>query len=436
MEVLVADDDDGDISNGTPHFNEINQAFNNHGIGSILFLTLSFSHTPLDDTQDTLNVYPVIFDISGISAPDSVTVHYSTDNLQTVIALPTTEITTGTYQADIPPQSAGSIVDYFITVLDPLSNMTLRFPANGTYSFLVGYNQVLLDELENESGWTVGAPDDNATTGVWDRDDPEPTFVGNVMVQSGNDHTPTGIQCFVTDHRAGQTAGSFDVDNGKTTLFSPLYDMTSLDSPVFRYYKWYTNEKGASPGQDFWVVDISNDGGQSWVNVENTNVPTNGWEKVQFRVSDYVTPTDQIQLRFIASDYNPGSLVEALIDDIAILAAGSVTGITEENNPSLPQNFELSQNFPNPFNPTTTIRFAVPRTSRVTVAIYNLLGQRVRTLFSGQKPPGWHSITWDGTNDAGLGVASGIYIYRMTAVSTENSGKEEFSRIRKMILLK
>ncbi len=436
VEVLVADDDDGDISNGTPHFTEINQAFNNHGIGSTLFLLLSFTHTQVNDTQDTLNAYPVIFSLDGIAPPESLFVHYSIDNFQSLVDLSATEVTPGTYQADIPAQSAGTIVKYFITAVDPLSNTTLQFPPGSVYSFLVGFNQVLLDDLENDTGWSVGAPDDNATTGIWDRDDPEPTFVGNTLVQSGNDHTLSGTMCFVTDHRAGQTAGSFDVDNGKTTLFSPIYDMSSLSEPVYKYFKWYTNEKGASPGQDFWVVDISNDGGQTWVNVENTNVPTNGWEKVQFLVSDYVTPTSQVQLRFIASDFNPGSLVEALIDDIEILAAGGLTGISEQTNSTLPEQFELAQNFPNPFNPSTTIRYALPTTSRVIITVYNLLGQEVVRLVSGEQLPGWHSVVWDGRNSQGLPVASGIYIYRMAAESSETGAGQLFTRTRKLVLLK
>ncbi|RMG29687.1 MAG: T9SS C-terminal target domain-containing protein, partial [Methanobacteriota archaeon] len=253
-------------------------------------------------------------------------------------------------------------------------------------------------------------------------------------VQSGNDHSPSGTRCFVTDHRAGQSAGSYDVDNGKTTLFSPIYDLSSLENPVIRYWKWYTNEKGANPGQDFWVVDISPDGGQTWVNVENTNEATNGWEKVQFQVSDYITPTSQVQLRFIASDFNPGSLVEALIDDIAILAVGGVTGLSEQENLQLPKEFILDQNYPNPFNPATTIRFGIPFASRVTIEVYNLLGQRINTLYEGNVSPGWHEVVWDGKNQSGIPVSSGIYMYRMQAFNSMNGSK--IVKIRKLVLIK
>jgi hypothetical protein len=85
------------------------------------------------------------------------------------------------------------------------------------------------------------------------------------------------------------------------------------------------------------------------------------------------------------------------------------------NAPSLPLNYILFQNYPNPFNPATTVRFQVPEVSDVTVKIYNMLGQEIRTLFSSQVQRGNYSVQWDGMNDAGVKMSSGTYIYRMTA---------------------
>ncbi len=95
----------------------------------------------------------------------------------------------------------------------------------------------------------------------------------------------------------------------------------------------------------------------------------------------------------------------------------------------IPTHFELSQNFPNPFNPSTSIRFGLPKVQKVTVRIYDVLGREVRTLLD-HKPQaaGYHLITWDGRNESRLPVASGLYIYR---ISTEN-----FTRTRKMLLVK
>ncbi len=96
--------------------------------------------------------------------------------------------------------------------------------------------------------------------------------------------------------------------------------------------------------------------------------------------------------------------------------------------PPLPLDYVLFQNYPNPFNPTTTVKFQVPQTSNVTVTVYNMLGQEVRTLFTGQVQRGTYSVQWDGMNDSGVKMSSGTYIYRMKA--------GEFVQSKKMILLK
>ena len=186
IEVLVADDDDGNISNGTPNFVAINDAFNQHSIGTNFFMLSSFTHTQLEDTDDTLNAFQVDFHIESYGFtggdPESLFVHYTVDNFQTLVDVEATDLGSGDYQADIPAQPAGSFVRYYITVLDPLGDVTLWFPENnGTYDFLVGFTTILFDDLEEETGWTVGAPDDNATTGIWERADPEETVFGNTV---------------------------------------------------------------------------------------------------------------------------------------------------------------------------------------------------------------------------------------------------------------
>jgi hypothetical protein len=98
------------------------------------------------------------------------------------------------------------------------------------------------------------------------------------------------------------------------------------------------------------------------------------------------------------------------------------------NPPALPLDYILWQNFPNPFNPSTTVKFQIPQTSDVTIKIYDMLGQEVRTLFAGEVLRGTYSVDWDGKNDAGQQMSSGSYIYRMVA--------GEFMQAKKMILIK
>ena len=81
----------------------------------------------------------------------------------------------------------------------------------------------------------------------------------------------------------------------------------------------------------------------------------------------------------------------------------------------MPEKFTLFQNFPNPFNLATNISFYLSEKSQVKLVIYNVLGERVRTLINGSLDAGSHSITWDGKNETGSVVASGIYFYKLNA---------------------
>jgi hypothetical protein len=104
-------------------------------------------------------------------------------------------------------------------------------------------------------------------------------------------------------------------------------------------------------------------------------------------------------------------------------STGLPTSVEEENNPTVVNNFELRQNFPNPFNPTTQIRFSLAEQSQVTLKVYNILGKEIATLVNDLKGAGTHEISFDGT-----GFSSGVYFY------TLQTGK--FTETRKMILMK
>lgn len=101
--------------------------------------------------------------------------------------------------------------------------------------------------------------------------------------------------------------------------------------------------------------------------------------------------------------------------------ADAVTAV--EGPAALPVHFQLRPNVPNPFNPSTTIRFDVPRTSRVRVEIYNLRGERVRVLRDETFAAGHHGAVWNGTDDRGAGIASGVYLVRIVADGFEGRQK-------------
>ena len=102
-------------------------------------------------------------------------------------------------------------------------------------------------------------------------------------------------------------------------------------------------------------------------------------------------------------------------------------------NSGLPREFSLSRNFPNPFNPSTSVRFALPLPSEVNLTIFNALGQRVKTLMNERRAAGSYTVQWDGHNEAGLAVPSGVYFLKMTA--REGSGFT-FEQMQKLLLIK
>jgi uncharacterized repeat protein (TIGR01451 family) len=104
------------------------------------------------------------------------------------------------------------------------------------------------------------------------------------------------------------------------------------------------------------------------------------------------------------------------------------TDVDDSDFSVLPRDFSLSQNHPNPFNPITVISYALPEKSDVTISIYNILGQNVRTFVIGEQSAGRYSVSWNASNDRGEPVSSGMYFYKLTA--------GDFSASRKMVLLK
>ena len=104
------------------------------------------------------------------------------------------------------------------------------------------------------------------------------------------------------------------------------------------------------------------------------------------------------------------------------------TGIADETNSNIPETFKLEGNYPNPFNPTTTISYDLPEQAQVTLSIYDLLGKKIKPLVNQSQDAGNKIAMWDGTDDLGRPVSAGVYLYRIKA--------GEFSQTRKMLLLK
>lgn len=287
---------------------------------------------------------PVTLSVSdGIETQDtaSATLFARIGSVGSFSAIAMTNTAPGTYIASLPPAACNNQIEYYFQA-STLAGSTLSFPADGPSSPMSALAQEITlayqDQMETNTGWVVGVPSDTATTGIWNRMDPQAT-----AAQPENDHTPAGTDCWITDGVAGSSLGSRDVDGGATTLTSPMLDATAAgDDAELVYARWYSNNAGASPDEDSMLVELSNDNGNSWTTLETVTENANQWVEKRFRIADTILPTDQMRLRFVASDLLNGSIVEAGVDDLRIEAVGCTTNPADLNGDGNLDFFDIS----------------------------------------------------------------------------------------------
>ncbi len=229
-----------------------------------------------------------------------------------------TQTATNLYQATLPAGTCFDRYDWYVRAQEANGGWKTDPPDadEHTYATIVATGRIVVfdDDFETDQGWTVF---DGATTGNWERADPEEVYYSGIdeITQPEDDHTTDGSLCYVTGHLAGSSAGSYDVDGGPTYLTSPSFDLTGMECPSVKYWRWYHI---STQWDDELTVEVSNNNGSSWVTVETVDTRET-WTMASWMVEKYVTPTDQVQVRFTAIDTDPGSLIEALIDDFEIL---------------------------------------------------------------------------------------------------------------------
>ncbi|MBU1873442.1 T9SS type A sorting domain-containing protein, partial [bacterium] len=154
---------------------------------------------------------------------------------------------------------------------------------------------------------------------------------------------------------------------------------------------------------------------------------TTGW--IHYVVVDQA-PEDATGIS-VRARFNNWVTGTAYFDDFSVVKmAVAPTAIEPENEKTtrVPEKFALLQNYPNPFNPETTIEYALPKQSKVTLTIYNVLGQQVRTLTNTVQNAGNYSIVWDAKNNHGEAVPTGMYLYVLST--------NEQRMTRKMVLMR
>ncbi len=410
IDALQADDDDGDLSNGTPNAAAIVEGFDIHGIS--VFSYAEIDHAPIEFAPaeevllieaeaDIVFPYNLYFDAVRLWYRTETGGDWSEVEMDNVEG-------TSSFTASIPAQDEGSVISYYMGITDDfggIAGVTPFAAANAPYPnlpnfILVGVEPMLVndsDEYSDFGAWTTGLPGiDNATTGIWEEAIPVGSYAElndpSTIVAPTSDHT-IGLAgyAFLTGLNPGVNdgIGANDVDAGKTTLVSPIIDMTAFENPVMTYWRWYTNApaSGANPASDWWQVEISNDGGSTWQYLENTLQQDISWRRMAFNVADVIELTDAFQMRFIASDsttvgeyLDGGSLIEAALDDIILydLAETQNVAFDAQSDPQV-------SGFPNPTrNGSTTKGWMPGSTVRVFSAVSGQLVHECRANGSGQ----------------------------------------------------
>lgn len=168
--------------------------------------------------------------------------------------------------------------------------------------------------------------------------------------------------------------------------------------------------------QNNWDLYFSADGGSTWQSIA-LNLPVSQLN-YSWTVPNNITTMGRLK---VIQD-NTGINYEDETSDFVITGTTGINDVTE-----LAGEYQLFQNYPNPFNPTTVISYQLPVSGVVELSVYNLIGEKISTLVSGQQNPGKHSISWNAENNS-----SGIYFY----VLNFGSPTEGFREIKKMILMK
>jgi hypothetical protein len=328
IDFLTLDDNDSNIANGTPNYADINNAFTLHAMPGPALQLIGFSFpsgqpdfvSPAGGATIDFNVSAV----AGTPAAGSGKFYYRVGPTGTFTQASVASLGANSYRATLPSAPCGSTIQYYVSA-DATSGAVVNDPIDAPASFYAvvaatGLDESFVDTVETTLGWTLSTAGDTATAGLWTRGDPLGTISGTTQVQPENDVTANpGVNCFFTGQGTGGTLGQADVDGGFTTLTSPTMD-ASGGAAYISYFRWYSNQQGGSPNADTFRVQISNNNGATWTALETVG-PTGpevngGWIFKEFLVSDFVTPTAQVKVRFIADDAGAGSLIEAAVDEV------------------------------------------------------------------------------------------------------------------------
>lgn len=420
--------------------------------------------TQLSNQEASVTEYEVNAEIYTLFETNiqSATLNYNAGGGWQVVTM--TNVAGDTFAAAIPQQPAGTVIDYYVKAVDD-QGMSFTQPLNAEvdsvfYNFGIYTPSTLTLEVTFEEG--TGVPGDGS-------------LYNQTVTMAGN-------PSYSTNAAVGNYSIYFEGDSSYLEVESPFLSAETLtvdfwlSADTIKDYtrilnrpsvasQWWDNNYQIRFNNAQQLQAIS-DGSVSFT-TDNT-IMINKWYHViyevqkapvgdtvayygVFQLSDengqvlyqnyagFDNPVIQAQAplrigKAAFGDYPP--YFKGYIDNVKIYNYPAVglelvyitTSVEEGGEIGIPVKYELSQNYPNPFNSSTEIRFVIPDRQKVTLTIYNLLGRKVKTLVDKVVAAGEYTVNWDGTNESGNQVASGVYFYKLYS--------KDIAKMRKMVLLR
>ncbi len=364
----------------------------------------SISHTPLAGTENTAGPYDVVATIHEIAAlnPDSLVLHWWANNGPEQLVTLTPTANPNEYHGSIPGQPAGTYVRYWINAADvDARHATHPADAPGAYhEFLVASRTTLFSEgFESGAvGWTHGGIGDDwqIATPAGLADDPATAYAGTKV--AGTDLTGLGAN-----------PGKYE-SNANSWLESPPIDCSEATEVRLSFQRKLMVERSNGGAWDFARVQVN--GTTVWQSPSGpSNLIDSAWTLQEFDISALADGNPAVKIRY------------TLKSDASVMFGGwnidefQLTGLTASTvavDPRIvPGSIRLSA-APNP-GAATVLRFELPMRADVSLAVYDMRGRLVRTLWRGPREAGSHALPWDGRGEDGARSATGIYFCRLTS---------------------
>ncbi len=336
----------------------------------------------------------------------------------------------------------------------PYSNVWINVEVNNANSVMLGYRHSILDKFEKIQMFDDGSHNDGAAgDGIYGVSvSTSNTDIQYYIYAGNNDAAMFSPERAEYEYYTLRITGNLVINefmaindatipdrNGEYDDWVELYNNTDTAISLNGYYlsddgsnltRWAFPDTLIA-ANDYLIIWTDNDVGQAGL---HTNFKLSGSGETVILVDSSQAVVDEVVFGQQTADISSGRYPNGMGPFIAMSPTFSVenvdgiTGIKKNPTPTL-STFTLYQNYPNPFNPQTTISYQLPVNANVTINIYNMLGQEVRTLINENKSAGYHSVVWNGKDNSGQWVTSGIYFYQLKTGS-------DLSETKRMMLLK